>query len=427
VAGGTAGAAARLASSAYVPTEGRSTSRTGAQASCAASGAATADARGRPSRGDHTRTQAPPRTTIAAVATTERAKPTWNASHGSVSSSAVTVVARAAGARAGRPDRRPSRPTTPVTAARSTLGCGPTSRSRAAPVSRTTPARSATGSRHAAAAAAAIAPMSAKWDPETAMRWVSPAVRIASDRSSGTRELSPSAMPRSRTPASAGSRDAIRRVAARTRSAARSGHPGGATTSAADLAASVATVLSVTSDRVSRPVTRTMLPGGTSPGATTTTEAAAPDRRPRLSTQRTETVYRRSGSPSLHRASIGTGRSTTRPVTVAVAPSRRAVPSRPPVRSPRCADASSSASASTRTASATVAETRCPGRRGRRHRVATTRTGTSTTAAVPIHRTAVGPPATPSAAPAQHPTATGSRRRSSAWGASGVPTSDGPS
>lgn len=273
---------------------------------------------------------------MAAVATTERTKPSSRDSHGSTSSRTTTVAASAAGARAGRPASSPTSPTVPVTAARSTLGCGPTRSSNPAPAASTAPARAARGSRHEAATPATSAPMIAKCEPETAIRCVSPAARIASARSSGTRELSPSAMPTRSPPASAGSRAAMRWVSARTRSARRSGQLGAPTTCGGDDVDSVATARAEESWGVpSRPVTRTVPPRATTPGDTTRTDADAADRRPRLSTHRAARVNRCFGSPWLQRASTGTGPSTTTPVRLTVAPCERAVPSTPSLRADR--------------------------------------------------------------------------------------------
>ena len=65
------------------------------------------------------------------------------------------------------------------------------------------------------------------FDPLTAVRWASPARTIAASRSAGRVDSSPTASPRSRAPASAGSPAHAARKASRIRVVARATGPGG--------------------------------------------------------------------------------------------------------------------------------------------------------------------------------------------------------
>nr|WP_258075802.1 hypothetical protein [Rathayibacter sp. AY1F3] len=226
VAAGAAGSASRLASTPYTGTDGSTSSSTGWQASCAAVGTASSRARGPGS----TRPRAPAIGSASsrspAVARTDSTKPSLPAIEGSAATSTTTVASRAGTA---APERRPSRArrtTVAITAARTTLGSGvtsttkPASRARAATVRRRRPApRSAAIVQPATTTTAQLA-------PETAVRWVSDAVRIASSSPASSADVSPVARP-GRSPATSPPTSAARsRKRERSTSATAAAPPG---------------------------------------------------------------------------------------------------------------------------------------------------------------------------------------------------------
>ena len=132
VAGATAGAASRLAGRETRLTVPERPATSGAVARPAAALTARASARtGQHPRVRSRRDQPGASSTIAAVAATERANPASRASPGSRSSSTQTAAPSAGSAARGRPAARASSVTAPMAAARTTLGLGPASTTKA--------------------------------------------------------------------------------------------------------------------------------------------------------------------------------------------------------------------------------------------------------------------------------------------------------
>ncbi|WP_133961788.1 hypothetical protein [Rathayibacter sp. PhB151] len=110
-----------------------------------------------------------------------------------------TTLASSAGTAA--PERRPSRAsstTLAITAARTTLGSGVTSTTKAPRTVRADAVRRRRPAPSSAATSQPAATTTAQFAPDTAVRWVSEAVRMSSSRSDGRAEVSPVARPGSR-------------------------------------------------------------------------------------------------------------------------------------------------------------------------------------------------------------------------------------
>jgi len=194
----------RLAGSEMRLTRSTIRSSTGAVHKPAAADTAVAVAR----RAGHPRllrfsAQDPATTIIPAVAATESAKPRSRASAGSKPHSSNTVPASAGMACRARPVPNASRVIAPMTAARRTLGCGPTrttkpARASAAIMARISPRRRLRRSGHS------TAPMTmAQFVPDTAVRCDRPLTRKSSARTASIPAVSPWTIPR-RSPASSG-------------------------------------------------------------------------------------------------------------------------------------------------------------------------------------------------------------------------------
>src|SRR5699024_10702670 len=148
---------------------------TGTTATCAAAATATASATGRGAPHRCSRSaQVGAITTRAAVAATDITKPGAVAQAGRTISRPSTAAASAGRAWRRRPDTSAYTAINPISAARSTLGAGRTTITKPTVTTTVTAARPL-GPRERASAAAA-AHTSAKWVPETAVRWVSPAI-----------------------------------------------------------------------------------------------------------------------------------------------------------------------------------------------------------------------------------------------------------
>ncbi|MNW56377.1 hypothetical protein D3C74_340880 [compost metagenome] len=260
VAGTSAGAATRFAGTAYVAIDGSSRTRTGAHASWAVSGTASANAGPLPIHGARRRDTGWVPSTRAAVATLDSTNPYERASHGSSSSSTTTTAASAGTAREGRPSPIPTSPTTPMAAARSTLGSGWTSSTNPAMTAPVTPMRTPRGARASAHSAVTVATTIAKWPPETAVTCVRPVVLRAASSSSSMREVSPTATPGSSARASAGRPSEAVSRSARSTPTTPSAREGGAVTTGGPLATRVATVRSPGPAGRSRPDARTSAP-----------------------------------------------------------------------------------------------------------------------------------------------------------------------
>ena len=262
VAGGTTGAARRLASNETRLTVPLSPAINGAVAIPAAAGMTSASATpGGTPRSRSRRAHPGAIRTRAAVAAADSANPGSTASRGTHSSSPTTVTASAGTADLLRPMASASRTTPPMTAARSTLGDGrarttnPTSASPAPAAHTRGPARSSR-SRNSTAPAT-----TARFAPDTAVRWVSPAARKSSATSGVWSRVSPTVSPGS-SPAerSGNTPDAVRRPSRRV-PAARCHHGGAVISTGAPRTRSTATVRSLREGGASSPSARTDWPG----------------------------------------------------------------------------------------------------------------------------------------------------------------------
>ena len=227
VAGATAGAARRFATTAMRLTLPESSTMTGAHTSCAAAGTAIESASQPGSHRASERRHPGARTSSPPVARTDSAKPYDRPRPGSMKISRTTA-AQSDAIPARRPPRVSARtPTIPVTVARRTLGSGRAStrkpRIASSPTAGTARARKPA---HRAAKSAATA-TKATLLPETATRWVSPVVLQSSARSGGSREVSPSTSPGSRPRSSGGRTAAARASPPRSRAATRCSVDGG--------------------------------------------------------------------------------------------------------------------------------------------------------------------------------------------------------
>src|SRR3954468_11739541 len=261
VAGATAGAANRLARTAYGVSWPNVATITGVQASWAAAGTATAAASGcgivRPSRAVH----AGATVTIAAVASTDIAKPGDRARNGSMTTRASTAADTAGRARPRRPVTPASSTTRPITAARSTLGDGrtrTTNPSSDAPQINARPCRPSPVHR---TAESTVPSRIAMFAPLTAVRWASPVTRNAEVNDSGICETSPSTSPGTSPRSSPGSGRQAARRPSRTEPAARCHIGGRPTNRGAPGATSTAATASPALGGASRPGLTSRWPG----------------------------------------------------------------------------------------------------------------------------------------------------------------------
>ncbi len=254
VAGATAGAASRLAITATGLTSPPNPATIGAVTRKAAAGTASASAtsRGTPravSRAAHRGA----RSTSAAVAATDSANPASTASAGSANNSTSTAAASAGSAERERPAPSATSVIAPITAARTTLGEG---RARTTKPTRTAPATAADnrGSARSRRRPASTAPVKiARFAPDTASRWVSPAARKSSSTSWVRVLVSPMARPGS-SPASGGASVPVAARRPERSPPAADCHQGGASTSrGAPRTRSTAIVRSLRSAGASRP------------------------------------------------------------------------------------------------------------------------------------------------------------------------------
>lgn len=132
VTGATNGPAATLAIRAYGVNCGWSATITGPHKSCAASGTAIPVASHRGTIGGIQEAIRLASTTMPRVATTDRRNPALKAIAGSTSKRMMVARQRNVRDRPRRPPTKAATPTVPITAARSTLGSGPTMRTNAA-------------------------------------------------------------------------------------------------------------------------------------------------------------------------------------------------------------------------------------------------------------------------------------------------------
>lgn len=234
VAGPAANSASRLQGTATRLTRAASTATTGPHTACAAAAAASASAsRGGTPRRCMASLHRGARVSRAPVASTDNRKPGLRASHGSYSTSSRTAAARAGSRDLRRPVAMASKVTIPQAAARSTLGSGRHTTTKArvstapqrAVVRRDSPSRGARPPRSASWARAG-GPISrnsttVRLDPDTASRCTRSVARKASSRSGGTREVSPTTSPGSSARASGGRPSVASRSPARKAPATR--------------------------------------------------------------------------------------------------------------------------------------------------------------------------------------------------------------
>nr|WP_258368786.1 hypothetical protein [Curtobacterium sp. MCBD17_030] len=169
---------------------------TGQQATCAATGTATAVATGLPTRRASRSVTGAARTTIPVVASTDSAKANERAAHGSTTSMPTAARAISGTPRTGRPVRCTTRTTIAITVARVIDGSGRTRTTNPSSTTTATAARSARGAPIARPSSTTRPTRTAQFDPETAVRWVSAEVSIACSVSASSPERSPIASPR---------------------------------------------------------------------------------------------------------------------------------------------------------------------------------------------------------------------------------------
>ncbi len=167
----TTGATTRLAGNEMRLTRATINTSSGAVNNPAAAQTAAADATGSGQpRALSCSDQRPPTTTMPVVAATDSAKPRSRASPGSIARRNSTVAASAGAACLVRPAASASSVTAPITAARSTLGCGPTRTTNPASPTPAMPAR-VRPRRRLPRSGHRTAPMTiAQFVPETAVR-----------------------------------------------------------------------------------------------------------------------------------------------------------------------------------------------------------------------------------------------------------------
>ncbi len=265
VAGATAGSASTFAGMATRLTRPEIAAMTGAVTACAA--AATAIASATPIGTCQRRSWAAHPGAIsnsAPVARADMAKPALVHSVGSQINNASTVADSAGTACLGRPAASEPRAIPAINAARSTLGEGRATTTKA--TSTSAPSAPHTHGRAPARRSASKTMPSTieQFVPLTATRWVSPAIRNRSTSTGSSALVSPSTRPGSSPRSSIGSTvDAARRPD-RTRPATRCHHGGWPMSSGGRCANSVAPVDPASSDGCNVPSTCTRWPGSTS-------------------------------------------------------------------------------------------------------------------------------------------------------------------
>ena len=264
VATGTAGSASTLAGTATRLIRPDSIVITGAVTRWAAAATASASASPGGTRRERSAVAQPGASRSSdAVARTDMAKPASRASRASCTSSASTVAASAGTACRGRPVASETRATAAISAARSTLGEGRATSTKA--TSTTAPASAhAHGRSRARRSTSSVAPTTMEQlVPLTATRWVSPATRNRSTSTGSRPAVSPSTSPGSRPRSCGGRGAAAARNRARTVPAARC-HHGGWPSRAGGRRANSVTPVAPRSDAGRRlPSTSTRWPGST--------------------------------------------------------------------------------------------------------------------------------------------------------------------
>src|SRR5207248_1456771 len=191
VAGATAGAARMFAGTAHGVACPKTVTSSGVQASCAAAGTATATATARGMRRDSRLDQEGATSTMAAVATTDSAKPTDRARKGSTRTSRSTAPDSNGSGCERRPIDTAMSAITPIVAARRTLGEGRASTTNAARLAAATAVLAPRRSGVRRTTAPTVASTMAQFSPLTALRWVSPLTLNAFVNDAGIADTSP--------------------------------------------------------------------------------------------------------------------------------------------------------------------------------------------------------------------------------------------
>lgn len=195
VATGAAGAASRFASTPYADSCGEISTMRGPQTSCAASGTDSASASQAGIQRDRPAASGRASVRSAVVAATDSAKPSSNASQGSVMSSTATAALTRESPALARPVSRASIAIPAMVAARTTLGSGVTSttkqHSSAAAIATRMPRLSASSAPRPKPAPTTIA----QFAPDTATRWVSDEPFMSLSTCAVTARVSPTARP----------------------------------------------------------------------------------------------------------------------------------------------------------------------------------------------------------------------------------------
>ena len=303
VAGATAGSASRLAGIETRLTDPLIAAMTGAVATVAAAGTASASATPGGTRRLRSQAAQPGASRISpAVASTDNAKPGSRASGGERKTSTSTAAPSAGNADRGRPDASASSAIAPITAARSTLGEGRASTTNPA---NATPAPTADvrGPTVNPRSSRRTAPVTmATFVPLTATRWDRPAVLKSAASWGSSPPTSPSTRPGSRPRGPSGSTAAASRRPARIRPAAVCTAEAASTRAGADRTDSTATVRSRRVGGISRPSTLTRWLGSRPPhpwaGASTSTRSDSDHVRPAVVTCRARAATTTLGGPA---------------------------------------------------------------------------------------------------------------------------------
>ncbi len=182
VTGATSAAAATLAGRAYTPNCGCNKTIAGPQKSWADRGTATPAAAQRGTAAGSQSMMRRPVTTIPSVARTESRNPKLAARTGCASNRPMTARHSRLSPRPARPKARDVRPMPPMSAARSTLGSGPTMRTNSPSPARLVAAAAARGSRSVRAVRSSVPRIRLQFAPLTAVRCVIPTVFMAASR-----------------------------------------------------------------------------------------------------------------------------------------------------------------------------------------------------------------------------------------------------
>lgn len=280
VAGAAAGSATRLAAIPSSGTCGSISTISGPQTSWADVGTVSPRARARGIHRSNPTARGRASTRRAAVAPADKAKPSERASHGSMTSNAVTAAESTAMPTAGRPRARASIATTAIAAARTTLGSGVTRATKATSTTVAPTTRTPREAPHSASNANAAPTTIAQFAPETAVRCDSEAAFMAASVDGSRLEVSPTARPGTRPAPGCGSP----RVEATSpsRSPSRNAHsPSGGRTSCTSLARTTSIARSAGSAATPRPTTPTPPPmpvpaSAARPSASTITRTGTP-------------------------------------------------------------------------------------------------------------------------------------------------------